>query len=583
MQLVPLSPNQRHVLFLALALAFVVVVVGACSQSPSPTENRYPSASVDEPVGTSSPGYVVGLNENESMGRFLVFGSSGEPDTLDSMNTITGISLIVTFQIEETLVSFAPGSLDLVPALAESWEASEDATSWTFSLRRGVTFHDGTAFNADAVVFNFERMARSDFAYGFRDAGNTFPAFPYIFGGFAGDPHCIWDSIEAVDAYTVRFRLKQPTPLLPGYIAAPYFGISSPAAVKQHGSAYGTPEVGGVGTGPFKFFEWKPGQSLVLVVNEQYWGRKAKMPGVVFRFIDDASRRLAELQFGTIDFTVNLEPDARERIEQDEGLVLTPLEPFNVAYLSMNINNVPFDDVRVRRAVAYAIDKQAILEKFYGGIGTVADDFLPDVLTWASPDDIDPYAYNPAKAQALLAEAGYPDGFDTMTMLDGTEGDVELWYVPLSRPYYPSPRPIAESLVDYLAAVGIDVELKTEEWGTFLDNWESGKKNGLVMLGWVGDYGDPNNFLLSHFGPGNIAEAGYVNQDVFDMLVQASSVPTEKEAAEAFKQAGILINQDIPRVPLMHVPPVYAQRKELAGWVPGPVGVESFASIFIER
>lgn len=582
MQLVPRYRNQRHIVFLVLVC--VVVVAGSCGQPPSAGENNVqPSTIRDEHASRLSSEYVVGLNKSETKGRFLVFGSSGEPDTLDSMNTITGSSLIVTFQIEETLVSFVPGTIDMVPALAESWESSDDATEWTFYLRRGITFHDGTAFNADAVVFNFERIAYPDFAYGFREAGNTFPSFPYIFGGFAGDPHSIWDSVEAVDEYTVRFRLTQPTPLFPGYLAAPYFGMSSPQAIKQYGITYGSPEVGGVGTGPFTFLEWKPGQSLILAANDQYWGSKAKMPGVVFRFINDASRRLAELQFGTIDFTVNLEPDARELIERDESLVLTPLEPFNVAYLSMNINNVPFDDVRVRRAVAYAIDKQDILETFYGGIGTVADDFLPDVLSWASPDDIDPYAYNPTRSKVLLAEAGYPEGFDTITMFDGTEGPVELWYMPLSRPYYPSPRPLAERLAEYLAEVGIGVELKTEEWGKFLNNWESGKKNGLVMLGWVGDYGDPNNFLLSHFGPGNIAEAGYVNQDVFDMLAQASSVPTEKEASEAFKQAGIRINQDIPRVPLLHVPPVYAQRKELAGWVPSPVGVESFASVFIER
>jgi len=353
--------------------------------------------------------------------------------------------------------------------------------------------------------------------------------------------------------------------------------------VKAGAEKYGTPDVGAVGTGAFKFSEWRAGESLTLVRNEDYWGEKAKMPGVVVRFIADAPQRLAELQAGSVDLTTNLAPDARETIEGDANLALAPLEPFNIAYLGLNINNKPFDDPKVRQAISYAIDKQAILDGFYGGIGTVATDLLPDGLGWARPVHADAYAYDPEKAKALLAEAGFPNGFSTMVMTDGTEVPVELWYMPVSRPYYPTAQPIAEAYATYLADIGIKVELKTEDWGVYLDNFDAGKKNGLVMLGWTGDYGDPNNFLYTHFGPGNEPELGYKNQALWDILQQAGSAKTEAESTKLFQDAGAIINKDLPRIPIVHAPPVLAQRKALTGWVPNPTGGESWAELFIEK
>lgn len=561
----------RKVVLRSACLLVAALFLVACAGVPTSPAPAATTASA-EPAAPAAA--------TTDVSKFLVYGYSGEPASLDSANSNC---IVITAQIEETLVNFKPGTLELTPGLAESWTPNDDATVWTFTLRQGVKFHDGTAFNADAVVFNLQRFADPTFEFGYRAEGNTFSIFPYIFGGFQGEPSSLWAGVEKVDENTVNVILTRPTPLFPNLIAASYFGISSPDAIKAAGIKYGTPEGGAVGTGPFQFTEWQPGQSLTLTRFDGYWGEPAKLPGVVVRFIADAPERLAELQAGSIDLTTDLAPEALTTIQNDPNLALTPLEPFNIAFLSLNLNNKPFDDPKVRQAIAYAIDKQAILDSFYGGVGAIADDFLPETLGWARPTTLEAYPYDPAKAKALLAEAGYPDGFSTVVLSDTTEIPLELWYIPVSRPYFPTPQPIAEAIATYLADVGIQVELKTEDWGVYLKNWNAGAKNGLVQLGWTGDYGDPNNFLYTQFGPSSATQSGYKNEEVWKLLEEAGAAPTLDEATALFQQAGVLINQDLPRIPILHAPPVYAQKKGVTGWLPNPTSGESWATIFIEK
>jgi len=515
--------------------------------------------------------------------QFLVFGNAGEPDSLDSMDTTSGQALVVTDQIEERLVNRVEGDVGTEPGLATEWTANEDSTEWTFTLREGVKFHDGSDFNADAVVFNFLRMADPDNEFAFRDAGKTYDAVGSLLGGDIGSEDTILAGVEKVDDMTVKFTMTRPFPLLPELISASYFGISCPDAVREAGANYGTPEGGACGTGPFIFESWTPGQNIVLVRNDEYWGEVAKMPGAVVRFIADAPARLAELQAGSIDFAQLLPPDARETLESDPNLKEPEVDPFNTAYVALNLNNKPFDDVRVRQAIAYAINKQEILDAFYGGVGTVATDFLPDGLAWARPDEFETYEYNPDRARELLAEAGFPDGFSTVTTPDGQEIELEFWYMPVSRPYFPTPQPVAEAIAAQLADVGINVTLKTEDWGVYLDNVDAGKKNGMWMLGWTGDYADPNNFLFTFFGPNAENEQGYRNDSLIETLSRAGSAASREEAAALFKQAGTIIAQDVPRIPIVHAPPVYGAKEALQGWEPSPFGHEPWNTISIEK
>ncbi|HEX6288451.1 MAG TPA: ABC transporter substrate-binding protein [Herpetosiphonaceae bacterium] len=602
----PISLRMRFSAFLLLAL--LLPILAACggtatpgaattpeasapagdtlpSASPEPSASASPATDASpSPSGSAEASPATGTTgESGDTANFLVYGNPGEPDLLDSMDTTSGQALVVTDQIQETLVGRVEGKVGTQPLLAEEWTANEDSTEWTFKLRQGVKFHDGTDFNADAVVFNFQRMADPSFEFGYRDKGKTFQAFNDIFGGFAGSDTTAWEGIEKVDDFTVKITMKRSFPLLADVLSSSYFGLSSPEVVKKNAEKYGTPGGEAVGTGPFKLESWTPGQNIILVRNDDYWGEKAKMPGAIVRFIADAPARVAELQAGSIDFSVNLPPDSRETLQSDANLQDVKVEPFNIAYIAMNLNSKPLDNPKVRQAIAHAINKQEILDAFYGGVGEVAQSFLPEGLSWARPEGDDPYPYDPEKAKALLAEAGFPDGFDTMTLSDGTESALEFWYMPVSRPYFPTPQPVAEAFAAQLADIGIKVELKTEDWGAYLDNVDAGKKNGMWMLGWTGDYADPNNFLYVFFGPTVELKQGYKNQELITILENGGTAKSQEEAAENFKKAGDIIRQDVPTIPIVHAPPVYGAKKALQGWTPSPFGHEPWRTLSIEK
>ncbi|MBK9712542.1 MAG: ABC transporter substrate-binding protein [Kouleothrix sp.] len=581
--------SWRRSAALALMLALIVPILAACGGAPAAVEpTAAPAAAATaapaaEPTAAAAePTAAPAASDDTS--KFLVYGNAGEPDSIDSMDTSSGQALVVTQQIEEPLTDRITDPTKVGPQLAEKWSANADSTEWTFNVRKGVKFHDGTDLNADAVVFNFKRMSEPNFEFGYRDKGKTYAVFGDIFGGFAGDPASAWKNVEKVDDYTVKMTMTRPFPLLPDILSASYFGISSPDAVKKAAEKYGTPDGGAVGTGAFVLEKWTPGENIILVRNEDYWGEKAKMPGAVVRFIADAPARVAELQSGALDFTVNLPPDVREVLKGSSDLKEVPLVPFNVAYIELNLNDKPFDNPKVRQAIAYAINKQEILDGFYSGIGTVATDFLPDALSWARPGADGQFpAYDVEKAKALLAEAGYPNGFSTMTLTDGKEVPLEFWYMPVSRPYFSTPKPIAEAFASQLAEIGVKVELKTEDWGAYLDNVDAGKKHGMWMLGWTGDYPDPNNFLYVFFGPSAKTQQGYENTTLIDTLKKAGEATSQAESAKLFAEAGKIIATDAARIPVVHAPPVLAAKKALEGWVPSSFGSEPWKPIFIQK
>ncbi|MEZ4606960.1 MAG: ABC transporter substrate-binding protein [Deinococcales bacterium] len=495
----------------------------------------------------------------------VLYGQSGFPVTLDTPQD--GNSLTVGYQILEPLLAFVQGSAELKAGLATSWEANEDASAWIFHIREGVMFHDGTPLNAEAVKFNFDRWNHRDNPYAYADEGKTFTSWTYIFNSYYGEEGYVLESVDVVDEYSVRLNLTQPIGFLPAMVASSYFGIHSPTAVMAGGVEYGTPAQGVVGTGPFKFAEWVDGERVALERNDDYWGDKAQVERLIFRGIESAATRLAELEAGTLDIAVNLSPEDYDTVASSSDLnIATAPADLRIGYLGLHQANKPFDDLRVRQAFAYAIDKEAIVEAFYGDLGAVAGEFVPPTLPGRA--ELAAYEYDPEKAKTLLADAGYADGFDT-----------EFWYMPVSRPYYPNPKDIAEAVASYLADVGIRVILQTEDWGIYLDDYSTGKFP-IYMLGWSADFADPDNFISPFFGASNIAAFGWDSPSTLELIDAARSAGSMTERELYYRQIAQQIYDDMPALPLVNPRTLNATRAGVDGFYPSPLGsVVSLASV----
>ncbi len=485
----------------------------------------------------------------------LVVAHSSLPTSLDSANAQDVFSQDVASNVTERLIGY--DGTELVPLLAIAWRPNEDATVWTLTLRDGVHFHDGTPFDADAVKFNLDRWNDPDHPHAHRDQGKTYVPWRWVFGGLRGDGSLL-EEVVVVDAATVRLVLREPVGFLPALLAAPYFQIDSPTAVRSASADYGTPAVGSVGTGPFRFGEWREGDRVVLERNDGYWGQPARVQRLVVRGPPEATARLAELLAGTVDIALNLDADAVAVVRERADLrVVAPQAELNVGFVAMNQDVAPFDDVRVRRAVAHAVDRQAIVDAFYGPFATLATDFLPPLL-WGHAD-VEPYRYDPARARALLAEAGLAEGFTT-----------ELWYVPVSSPLEPAPQAIAETIASYLADVGIIARPRTEDWNAYLADANAGRLP-MYMLGWAADYADPDSFLRTFFGSSRYASPGWDDPDVVAWVERARRSTNVAERAELYARVLRRAHDQVPALPTVHARSVHGVRATVSGFEIGPI------------
>jgi peptide/nickel transport system substrate-binding protein len=499
----------------------------------------------------------------------LVFGLGGQPATLEPGNFTDNNTGYVQDQIYDRLLYFKSGTTEIVPALATEWSASDDGKTWTFKLREGVKFHDGTPFNAAAVKMNFERWWDPKSPTGFRDTGRTYEIWPGLFGGFKGDKASTVLEINTPDENTVAFVLKEPFAAFPAAIGSSYFGIASPAAIEKAGAKFGIAGSTAVGTGPYSLVEWRSGDRIVLKANPDYWGDKPIEPDLVFRFITDPAARLAEIRSGAIDFTVELSPDQLPEVKADTNLKPVLRESFNVGYLALNTGYEPLSKLAVRQAIAMSISRAEIVKAFWGETAEVADAFLPPSMSDYTDKSFKGYPYDPKKAKELLAGAGYPNGFP-----------LELWYMPVSRPYFPTPKPIAEAFASDLSAIGITVTFKTKDWAVYISDSKKPPGYQSFMLGWTGDYGDPDNFYYYHYGPGGTSDLGnWKDEKVFALLEKARSVEDKAEREKLYAEADKTTAEAALRIPIVHSRPLVAHRANISGWVPSPLGSEKFNGI----
>ncbi len=538
-------------LLLAVLLIFSVTVTGCGSkQTTSDTNKEQQQATQQQP---------------EAKEKVLIFGRGGDSVALDPSIVTDGESLNVTKNIFDTLLDYEDGNTNVKPSLATEWTVSPDGLEYTFKLRKGVKFHDGTDFNADAVVFNFMRWLDPKNEYRFPE--QSFDYFNDMFGGTLDQEGHVIAKVEAVDPYTVKFTLTRPQAPFIQNIAMSAFAIASPDAIKKYKEKF---LENPVGTGPFMFVEWKRNDSITLKKNPNYWeAGKPYLDKLIFRAIPDNSARFTALQSGEIDLMDGLNPDDVKSVESNPELQLFKRPSMNVGYLGFNVEKPPFDNPKVRVALNYAVNKEGLIQAFYNGLATPAKNPMPPSI-WGYNDKIQDYPYDLEKAKQLLAEAGYPNGFEA-----------ELWAMPVPRPYMPNGQKIAEALQADFAKIGVNVKIVTMEWATYLAETKTGKQ-GMFLLGWTGDNGDPDNFIYVLLDQDNIDGSNrsrFKNQEFHDLLIKAQTVNDKAERTKLYEQAQEIFHKEAPWVPLVHSTPVLAGKANVTGFNPHPTGSDKFTNV----
>lgn len=510
----------------------------------------------------------------------FVFAASADPASLDPAFAQDGETFRVSRQIFEGLVGTEPGTADPAPLLAESWESSEDGLTHTFQLKEGVTFHDGTPFNAEAVCANFDRW------YNWTGLAAS-EALSYYYGklfrGYVETPDtAVFDSCTADSDLEATVQLKQP---FAGFIPAlslPAFAMQSPTALEE----YGADEIGGTeeapslseygaghptGTGPYKFDEWAPGEELTLSAYDEYWGEAGQVNKIIFRVIDDPTARRQALEAGSIDGYDLVGPADTAALEE-AGFTMVSRPPFTILYLAFNQAQPELQDIRVREALSHAIDKEALISQVLPEGTEVATQFMPDTVNGYNPD-VTTYDYDPERAKALLAEAGYTEA-NPLTLTFN-------YPVNVSRPYMPDPEQIATVISTQLTEAGVQLTPQTDAWSPdYLDKITGTPDHGIHLLGWTGDYNDTDNFVGVFFGAPS-AEWGFDNPELFAALNEARGVPNLEEQTALYEQINEQVAEFIPGVPLAHPAPTLAFDPRVESYPASPVNDEVFTDIVL--
>jgi dipeptide transport system substrate-binding protein len=475
----------------------------------------------------------------------LVYCSEASPQSFNPQLVTSGPTFDASSrQIYNRLIEFEIGKNNLEPSLATRWEVSDDGKSYTFHLRKGVTFHStqgfepSRAFNADDVLFSFQRQWKSNHPY-----HRVSPLSFRYFESMGLDRHI--KNIIKVDDYTVKFELNSPQAPFLATLAMDFASILS-EEYAQNLTELGKPEQIDnmpVGTGPFQLVRYQPDAFIRYKPHPSYWKGKEQLEGLVFAITPDPSLRFARLIAGECDIMAKPLPIQIEAAYNYPQLAKYSEPGSNVSYLAMNTRKKPFDNLNVRLAINHAIDKKAILKIVYDNNAEEAVNPIPPNV-WSYDDSAKPLSHSYSKAKQLLIEAGYPDGFS-----------MELWAMPVQRTYNPNAIKMAELIQQDLEKIGVKARIVSYEFGTFLEKVKDGEHHA-ALLGWVGDNGDPDNYmssLLSCSASRSGNNGAYWCDAQFDSYIQkASTLSDIKERSKLYVKAQRRFNEQYPWVAIAH-------------------------------
>ena len=502
----------------------------------------------------------------------FVYCSEGSPEGFDTALYTSGTTFDASSRtLYNRLVHFVPGTTDTTPGLAESWNISDDGLEYTFNLRRGVKFHTtdyftpSRDFNADDVIFSFERQLNPSHPW-HQYVGGT--AWEYFNGMSMPD---LLADIVRVDDYTVRFVLTRPEAPMIANLAMDFASIVSAEYADQLAAA-GTTELFNqqpVGTGPFQFVNYQQDAAIRYRAHPDYYKGKQAIDNLVFSIATDASVRQQKLISGECHLMPYPNPADIESLSATDGITVIEQEGLNVGYLAFNTQIAPFDDVRVRKALSSAVNKQAIIDAVFQGKAQSATNPIPPTM-WSYNRGVSDDPYDPAAARAMLAEAGVSD----LSM--------KVWAMPVQRPYNPNARRMAELIQADYAEIGVDVEIVSYEWGEYLDRSKAVDRDGAVLLGWTGDNGDPDNFLAVLLGcdaVGGSNRAQWCDSEFEDLVQEAKTISDKGERTRLYERAQEVFKREAPWVTIAHSITFTPMSDRVRGYKVDPLGIHSFEGV----
>jgi peptide/nickel transport system substrate-binding protein len=478
--------------------------------------------------------------------------------------------------VYEALVFYKDESTALEPGLATSWEVSPDGLTYTFKLRKGVKFHDGTPFNANAVVFSHGRQMKNRnvkfFGKGWDIPKQERPPEYWL----QMEMDITIDSIEATGEHTVVYKLKKVTAPFLANMGMDFADIISPTAfIKDPAAFVRNP----VGTGPFKFSSWKKDDNIVLVANKDYWnkGKGPYLGRAIFRVIPENAVRFLELKAGSIHICQF--PNAADiPMAKKDPKLQVPTQPgMNIGYLGFNLKKEPWkSNINLRKAIAHAINRKAIVDNIYQGMGEVARNCIPPTM-WGYNKDVPGYDYSVDKAKKYLADAGYPEGKGLP--------EITLWSMPVPRPYNPEGLKVGVAMLGDLAKIGIKARVVSYDWGTYLKRQrEQPEDMDLFQLGWTGDNGDPDNFLAVLFdGLADPAVRTQWHNEIYHKLMQdGRQTIDQNRRADIYRKAQALMYEECPVIPIAHSMVMWPAVKRVMNFKLHPTGSVYLGNVWLQ-
>ncbi|PLR34016.1 ABC transporter substrate-binding protein [Chimaeribacter californicus] len=526
-------------------------------------------------IGLVAALLTAGLASN-APAQTLVFCSEGAPESFNPQLTTSGTTVDATsVTIYNRLVDFKVGGTTLEPSLAERWDISPDGKVYTFHLRKDVKFQTTKNFtptrnfNADDVIFSFMRQ---------KD-----PANPYhnVSGGVYAnfDSMALGTLITAIDKpddYTVRFTLAHAEAPFLADLGMYFASILSKEYADQMLKA-GTPEkvdTQPVGTGPFQLVQYQKDSRILYKAFDHYWEGKPKLDRLVFTITPDAAVRYAKLEKNECQVMPFPNPADLPRMRKNPDLTLMEKPGLNIGFLAFNVKKPPLDNLKVRQALALAVNKPAIMEAVFNGTGQPAKNLLPPGV-WSANTAVQDYPYDPAQAKKLLAEAGLGQGFA-----------IDLWAMPVQRPYNPNARRMAEMIQADWAKIGVKATIVTYEWGEYLQRVKRGEHQ-TALMGWTTANADPDNFFgplyscASANGGSNSSQWCY---PPFDKLITAARATTDQNQRIAmYQQAQVMMHEQVPALMIAHSTIFEPVRKEVVNYQIDPFGKHIFRYVSLKE